>query len=64
MRSLGYNRLIPLVPLALNTVHNGFHYGTVAYRNEVENRAIDLYGWFKIAPCKWVGFQLVGEELS
>lgn len=43
----------------LHTVHNGFNYGIVAYGNKVESLAIDLHGWFKIAPCKREDFQLV-----
>ena len=59
MRNLGYNGLMPLIPCVLHTVHNGFNYGIVAYGNKVESLAIDLHGWFKIAPCKREDFQLV-----
>ena len=37
MRSLEYNGLIPLVHCVLHTFRSGFHYGTIAYGNEVEN---------------------------
>ena len=46
----------------LRLIHNGSYYGiVVAYGNEVKNLAIDLHGWFKIAPCKREDFQMVGE---
>ena len=65
MSSLGYNGLIPLVLCVLHLIHNGSYYGfVVAYGNEVKNLAIDLHGWFKIAPCKREDFQMVGEEFG
>ena len=62
--SLGFHGLLPLVVCCLHIVHKAFHYGCVQYGSEVESLAVDLHGWFKIAPCKREDIHAVSKELS
>ena len=64
MKDLGYSGLLPLVVYVLHIVHTGFHYGIEQYGSVVENLSLDLYGWFKTAPCKREDFRDLGEELA
>ena len=62
--SLGFHGLLPLVVCCLHIVHKAFHYGCVQHGSEVESLAVDLHGWFKIAPCKREDIHAVSKELG
>ena len=59
-----HHGLIPFNPCALHKVHTGFHNGLLEYRKDMENLAFDLYGWFKIAPCKREDFMQVAVDFQ
>ena len=63
LKDAGYPGLLPLIVYVLHIVHTGFHYGIEEYGCDVENLAMDLYEWFKTAPCKREYFRKLGEEL-
>ena len=62
--SLGFSGILSLVVCFLHIVHKAFHYGCVKYASEVESLAVDLHGWFKVAPCKCEDIARVAEELE
>ena len=64
MVSLGFNGLLSLVVCNLHIIHKAFQYGCTEYGSEVESMAIDLHGWFKIAPCKREDIHAVSVELG
>ena len=62
--SLGYHGLLPFVACVLHILHTAFHYGVKVYGTEAESHALDLHGWFKIAPCKREDIRDVAEEMG
>ena len=61
---MGHKGLLPFINYTIHVVHNAFHKGIVALRQDVEVLACDLHAWFKRSPCKEEDFRELSDSTT